>query len=98
MSQTFVIIKEDETFVIAAGGEQGPPGTPGPPGPGGQTYIHTQAVESDTWTVNHNLNIRPSVTVFDATGTPVNAGVAHTNANQSIITFVVPLTGSVRCV
>jgi hypothetical protein len=63
----------------------------------GQAHVHSQAIESATWTVNHNFGFRPTVTVFDSTGAPVIAGVAHPNLNQAIITFVTPQTGSVRC-
>lgn len=66
-------------------------------GPGGSSYTHTQSSSSDTWTVNHNLGYRPTITVFDASGAPVGAGIAHSSINQAIISFVIPLTGSARC-
>jgi hypothetical protein len=63
----------------------------------GQAHVHQQSTSSGTWTVNHNFGFRPTVTVFDETGAPVIAGVAHPNLNQTIIEFVIPMTGSVRC-
>lgn len=78
--------------------EQGPPGAPGPqgaqgpqgpPGTAGSdiTYTHTQISAQSVWTVNHNLNKYPSVTVVDSGETVVIGDVDYTNANTLTIEF-----------
>ena len=51
------------------------------------TYTHNQSSTSDTWTITHNLNRFPSVTVVDSTNTIVIGTVVYNSANQLTITF-----------
>ncbi len=51
------------------------------------TYTHSQTSSSNTWTVTHNLNRYPSVTVVDTGGTILTAAVTYNSANQLTITF-----------
>lgn len=90
-----VFVGEDQTLIVAVG-DQGPPGPPGSGGGNGQSYSHTQGSAALEWTVNHNLGYRPAVTVFDATGNPVLAGISHVSVNQTIISFIIPISGSAR--
>lgn len=78
---------------------------PGPQGPGGVdgvqaddvialvSYRHTQNAPLTTWTVNHNLNFYPNVTVFNSAGNQVEGNVAHTNETSLTITFSTAVSG-----
>lgn len=78
---------------------------PGPQGPGGVdgvqaddlialvSYRHIQNAPLTEWTVSHNLNFYPSVTVFNSAGDQVEGNVVHTNETSLTITFSAPLSG-----
>jgi len=51
------------------------------------TYTHNQSSTSDTWTITHNLNRYPSVTVIDSADTVVQGTVVYNSANQLTVTF-----------
>lgn len=57
------------------------------------TYIHTQGVASSTWTINHNLNKYPSVTVVDSAENEIIASVKYQDANTCIIEMSSPFKG-----
>jgi len=81
---------------------------PGPQGPGGVdgiqaddvvdlvSYRHTQNTPLTTWTVNHNLNFYPNVTVFNSAGNQVEGNVVHTNATTLTITFSTTVSGKAQ--
>ena len=50
-------------------------------------FTHNQNTTSNTWTITHNLNRFPSVTVVDSTNTIVIGTVVYNSANQLTITF-----------
>jgi hypothetical protein len=52
-------------------------------------------VATNTWTINHNLYKRPSVTVVDTAGNTMFADVQHVNDVQVKVLFSTPMTGSV---
>ena len=54
---------------------------------GNITYIHNQSSASNTWTINHNLNRFPSVTVIDSGNTIVQGTVVYNSNKQLTITF-----------
>ena len=62
----------------------------------GVAYIHQQWVASQTWTINHNLGTRPTVSILDLGGNEVQADVAHMSANQLLIRFAIPIAGLAR--
>jgi hypothetical protein len=78
---------------------------PGPQGPGGVdgiqadeiiglvSYRHTQNTPLTTWTVNHNLNFYPNVTVFNSAGSQVEGNVSHINETSLTITFSTNVSG-----
>jgi hypothetical protein len=103
------IVQVDKTgnsVTIAYGGPQGvqgPTGPTGATGPGGLgtaaiaalvSYTHNQAAASATWTITHNLNFRPNVTVFDSANTMVEGAVTHTNSNSLTIAFSATISGT----
>lgn len=78
---------------------------PGPQGPGGidgvqaddvvalVSYRHTQNAPLTTWTVNHNLNFYPNVTVFNSAGSQVEGNVSHIDETSLTITFSTAVSG-----
>jgi len=81
-----------ELLVIPVAGPTGPQGLPGTPG--GNGYVHTQSAPAATWIIDHGLNRKVHVTLFDVAETVVFADVAHGSINQTTITFADPKTGS----
>ena len=51
------------------------------------TYKHNQSSVSNTWTITHNLNRFPSVTVVDSGNTVVEGTVVYNSNKQLTITF-----------
>ncbi|PPD34045.1 MAG: hypothetical protein CTY19_05945 [Methylomonas sp.] len=64
----------------------------------GVAYLHTQNVPATSWTINHNLGLRPAVSIIDTGGNEVEAEVSHTSANQLVIRFAIPLAGLARLI
>ena len=52
-----------------------------------QNYVHEQGVSSDLWTIQHNLNKKPSVTVVDSGDTIVTGLVTYIDDNNIQIRF-----------
>lgn len=57
------------------------------------TYIHDQMSSSDTWTINHNLDKYPSVSVVDSAGSLVIGDVQYISRNALIATFIGEFSG-----
>ena len=57
-------------------------------------YIYEQAIPSDTWVINHNLNTKPSITVVDSAGDTVIGSETYNNDNTVTITFASAFSGS----
>tara|TARA_R110000796_G_scaffold42899_3_gene105639 strand:- start:334 stop:834 length:501 start_codon:yes stop_codon:yes gene_type:complete len=57
------------------------------------TYMHDQGIPNVTWTIQHNLNKRPSVTVVDSAGAVVIGEVEYTDDNNIIVTFNAAFSG-----
>lgn len=56
-------------------------------------YTHFQIVSAFTWTVTHNLNRFPSVTIIDSAGSVVLGEVKHISENQIELNFNAPFSG-----
>lgn len=52
-----------------------------------QTHIYNQSTASDEWTINHNLNKYPSVTVVDSAGTICEGTVTYIDTNTIVCDF-----------
>ena len=50
-------------------------------------YEHIQAVASNTWTINHNLNKKPSIMVVDSADNVVTGEEKYIDNNSVIIKF-----------
>lgn len=46
------------------------------------------------WTINHNLNFYPNVTVFDSGNNTIEAHISYTNANTAIIVMNSAISGT----
>lgn len=57
------------------------------------TFTWTQSSALATWTVPHNLNRYPSVTVVDGTGAVVETGVRYVDQNIIQVTADAPFAG-----
>jgi hypothetical protein len=63
-------------------------------------YRHTQNAVSNTWTIAHNLNFYPNVTVFDSSGstwqegTQIEGNVVHTDNKHLTIHFSAAISGT----
>lgn len=96
MPEVAVTVEQPTTLQGVLSIPQGPAGPPGAPG-AGTAFIFTQASALDTWNVNHNLGVRPAVTILSPGGLEVNGSIAHISVNQLIITFAAPVAGTAYC-
>jgi len=60
----------------------------------GVLYTFVQNAPATAWTINHNLNAYPSITVIDSAGTLVEGSYQYTSANQIVLTFAMPFSGT----
>lgn len=74
---------------------QGLTGAPGDtlPGSGDANLEFNQTPASDVWTITHNLNKYPSVTVVDSAGDECEGSVNHISRNLLTITFSAAFSG-----
>ena len=56
-------------------------------GGGDKNYVHDQASPSASWTINHNLEKRPSVSVVDSAYNKIICEVEYTSNNQVVLTM-----------
>lgn len=56
-------------------------------------FIHTQAIASISWTINHGLGKYPSVVIIDNFNNAMIADIQYTSINNVTITFAAPSTG-----
>jgi hypothetical protein len=58
-----------------------------------QQYIHRQNVASDTWTITHNLQGYPAVTVVDSADTVGLGMLSYTSENELVMSFSAAFSG-----
>lgn len=51
------------------------------------TYTHSQSTASDTWTIQHNLHRKPSVTIVDSSDNIIHANTVYNSETKLTITF-----------
>lgn len=56
-------------------------------------YVHTQAIPSTEWIVEHNLNCHPSVTITNYEGDVVEGECQYINNNKLILSFNAEFSG-----
>ena len=77
-------------------GDAGPTGATGPVGPPSVPvfYVHTQAVASAVWVIDHNLTAYPTATIIDSAGTNWEGEISYGSLNQMTITFGAAFSGT----
>ena len=91
----------DVTLLPGVPGQRGPQGPPGADGvqaadlPPLVSYRHIQGAPSDTWTITHNLDFYPNITVFDSGGSQVEGDITQslTDSNTLTIEFSTEISG-----
>lgn len=61
--------------------------------PHDHSFIYSQGLPAQTWTIIHNLNRYPSVTPVNSARTKMNAVVDYIDKNRLTITFLFPVAG-----
>lgn len=56
-------------------------------------YVHTQMVASASWTIEHNLNKFPSVSIVDSGGSVVVGEIQYINKDILIVSFAGAFSG-----
>lgn len=51
------------------------------------SYTHNQTVAENQWTINHNMNKKPSVTIVDSANTYVIGEVEYLDSNSLRVSF-----------
>lgn len=58
-----------------------------------KTYIHEQGIANNVWTIQHNLNKYPAVSVVDSAGNEIISDVHYVDTNNIIIYLNAPFKG-----
>lgn len=88
------LVSQPADDIVIAGTNIGMQGPEGPPGESGDVhYVHNQINPTTQWTVTHNLNKYPSVTIIDSGGTTVIGNINYVSPNQIILEFEAPFGG-----
>jgi hypothetical protein len=66
-------------------------------GTGDKTYTHSQSLPATVWTVTHNLNKHPAVSVTDSAGNEVFGTVEYLTDDTLTVSFSVPFGGFAYC-
>ena len=56
-------------------------------------YVHEQVASAATWTINHNLEFVPNITVVDTFGTVVEGSYDYPSDTTVVLTFSSPFSG-----
>ena len=60
-------------------------------------YKHIQSSPNTSWTINHNLNKNPSISLYTVGSTEFLGDITHTSLTQSIITLTTAISGFAIC-
>ena len=90
-AKTSVFVQRDPTVFIK--GDKGDRGLPGLPGDGSAFFLHTQSTASNTWLINHNLNLYPQVQLFTLAWVKIYADEQHLSLNTTQVSFSYPTVG-----
>lgn len=93
VDNTNVSVDVVEQIVTLELGITGPQGATGTIQPENLGYVHTQAIASNVWTINHNLIFIPNVTVVDSGGTVVEGSYDYPDNNTVVLSFSSPFSG-----
>ena len=56
-------------------------------------YVHEQVASATVWTINHDLEFVPNITVVDTFGTVVEGSYDYPNDTTVVLTFSSPFSG-----
>jgi hypothetical protein len=91
-----------DTGSQGAKGDKGDTGATGPQGPAGTltnfdinlvSFVYEKRSNGNVWTIPHNLNFMPNVTVIDYGGNNVECDIQHVNSNSLTLTFSEAVSG-----
>lgn len=57
------------------------------------SYVHSQNAASDIWTITHNLEFYPNVTLMDSGGSQVEGEITYLNNKQLQVEFSYEISG-----
>jgi len=96
-SQTALNNGNDFLLTLSHKGSTGTPSgsvlTISPSGLTDQSYTFEQSSSTAVWTIDHNLDRFPHVTVVNPSGNVVYGDIVYSNSNQIVITFTAPFAG-----
>ena len=105
--QTEVTVSQEQIVVLEVStaqqglpgpkGDKGDKGDTGLPGNAAAQYEHQQLIAASPWVVNHNLGLRPQITVLSLGGATMWAEVIHASPNQALVYFDEPQAGLTIC-
>lgn len=84
------VIEQTTSLEIGTSGPQGPKGDTGQSGEVlyiDLSYVHNQAIPSDTWTISHGLHFIPNITIVDSAGTVVEGSYSYPDENTVVANF-----------
>lgn len=61
---------------------------------GDKTYIYNMPTPSSVWTITHNLDKYPSVTIVDSAGSVVMGDITYTSKSTIKVTFSAAFSGT----
>jgi hypothetical protein len=85
-------LRPDGSTIIAVGGVLTSVG-----GTGDKHYVHTQNSPATVWTITHNLNKHPAVTVVDSAGSVYEAEADYPTLNTAVVTLGYAFSGVAYC-
>jgi hypothetical protein len=102
--QTIYVPPSPEITNIGSEGPQGIQGVQGLTGAQGIqglsgaerpiAYTHDQGVSASTWTIVHNLNFNPNITIIDSAGSVVEGEIEYLDTNSIRLTFSYAFSGN----
>ena len=57
-------------------------------------FVYTQGIASSVWTITHNMNCYPSVTIVDTAKQVVVGQISYIDANSLTVTFKAAFKGT----
>ena len=81
------VVEQVVNLELGTSGPQGPKGDPGEVRYEDLSYVHNQNIASDTWTIVHNLQFIPGITVIDSAGSVVEGSYTYLDNNTVIASF-----------